>query len=78
MKTEAAGGPFRVMEWLRGTRAWIHEETKGMTPEEERRWSEELIRSDSFLAKLYDCRKPPEALMRASRGTGARHRGADA
>ena len=57
MKTEVAGKPFRVMEWLRETRARIYEETKDMSFEEERRWSEERIRRDPFLAELYDRRK---------------------
>ena len=57
MKTEAVEKSFDVMKWLRETRKRIYEETKDMSFEEERRWSEERIRRDPFLAKLYDRRK---------------------
>ena len=59
MEGDADEMSFDVMEWLRETRARIYEETKGMSFEEKRRWSEERIRRDPFLAELYDRRKVP-------------------
>ena len=59
MKTEAVEKSFDVMKWLRATRRRIYEETKDMSFEEERRWSEDRIRRDPFLAELYDRRTAP-------------------
>lgn len=59
MKSEADKKSFDVMKWLRKTRDRYYEETKDMSFEERRRWSEERIRRDPFLAELYDRRKAP-------------------
>ena len=59
MKTEAVEKSFDVMKWLRATRDRYYEETKDMSFEERRQWSEERIRRDPFLAELYDRRKVP-------------------
>jgi len=59
MKNDAGEKTFDVMQWLRATRGRIYEETKDMSFEEERRWTEKRIRRDPFLAKLYDRRKAP-------------------
>ena len=60
MTSDAKEKSFDVMKWLRATRADIYEETKDMSFEELRRWTEERVRSDPFLAKLCDRRKAPE------------------
>ena len=59
MKSDAGEKSFDVMKWLRATRAEIYEETKDMSFEEERRWTEERIRRDPHLAMLYDRRRVP-------------------
>ena len=60
MTSDAREKSFDVMKWLRATRDDIYEETKDMSFEEERRWTEERIRRDPILAKLYDRRKAPD------------------
>ena len=60
MTSDAREKSFDVMKWLRATRADIYEETKDMSFEELRRWTEERVRRDPFLAKLYDRRKAPK------------------
>lgn len=60
MKSDASEKSFDVMKWLRATRADIYEETKDMSFEEERRWTEERIRRDPHLSMLYDRRRAPE------------------
>ena len=60
MKSDASEKSFDVMKWLRATRADIYEETKDMSFEEERRWTEERIRRDPHLSMLYDRRRVPE------------------
>ena len=62
--SETAPNAFDVMKWLRETRDRIYEETKDMSFEERRRWSEERIRRDPFLAELYDRRKAPQGRRR--------------
>lgn len=57
MTNDADAKSFDVMKWLRETRDRYYEETKDMSFEERRQWSEERIRRDPFLAKLYDRRK---------------------
>ena len=66
MASDAREKSFDVMKWLRATRADIYEETKDMSFEELRRWTEERVRRDPLLAKLYDRRKAPK-------GGGALH-----
>ena len=60
MSSVAGEKPFDVMKWLRETREQIYDETKDMSFEEERRWTEERIRRDPHLAMLYDRRRVPE------------------
>ena len=51
---------FDVMKWSRATRAEIYEETKDMSFEEERRWTEERIGREPHLADaVYDRRRVP-------------------
>ena len=71
MKTEAEKQSFDVMKWLRETRHRIYEETKDMSPEEKRRWSEERIRRDPFLAELYDRRRAPDSERSTVRAAGS-------
>ena len=59
MKSDAGEKSFDVMKWLRATRAEIYEETKDMSFEEERRWTEERIRRDPHLSMLYDRPRAP-------------------
>ena len=61
MKSDTDEKPFDVMKWLRETRDRIYEDTRDMSLEEKRRWSEERIPRDPFLAELYDRRKAPVA-----------------
>ena len=72
MTSEAGERSFDVMKWLRATRADIYEETKDMSFEEERRWTEERIRRDPILAKLFDRRKAPDGGRGAPSVTDAR------
>ena len=45
---------FDVMKWPHATREQVYEETKEMSFEEKRRWTEERIRRDPLQAMLYD------------------------
>ena len=70
MKGDADQKSFDVMKWLRETRDRIYEETKDMTPEEERAWYAQRP-TDPILAKLFDLRKVPGS------GTGCQQGGPD-
>ena len=60
MTREGTPKKFDCVKWTREVRDRIYEETRDMTREERRRWSEARIRSDPLLARLYDRRKAPE------------------
>ncbi len=72
MKSEVGQKPFKVMPWLRETRDRIHEETRDMSFDEKRRWTEERIRRDPFLAALYDRRTTPTGRGAVARAAGGR------
>lgn len=59
MKSRVDQQSFDVMKWLREARDRIYEETKDMTPEEERVWYAQRP-TDPILARLFDRRKAPE------------------
>ena len=71
-KSDAGEKPFDVMKWLRETRNWTYEDTRDMSLEEKRRWSEKRIRRHPFLAELHPRRKAPEGGKAPASATGGR------
>ena len=59
MTSETREKSFDCVKWTRERRNQMYEETKGMSPEERRRWSESRRPMDPLLAELYDGAKPP-------------------
>ena len=74
MKGDADQKSFDVMKWLRETRDRIYEETKDMTPEEEREWYAQRS-TDPILARLFDRRKAPEGKRSPDETVGGRNAG---
>lgn len=62
MRSETGQKSFDVMKWLRETRDRIHEETKDMTFEERRRWSEERRSGDPWLSDWWNGMRTPESV----------------
>lgn len=60
MKRDADEESFDVMKWLHETRARIYEETKDMTFEERRLWSEERRSRDPWLSDWWNSLQKPE------------------
>ena len=76
MTSETRQKSFDCVKWTRERRDRMYEETKNMSPEERRRWSESLRPTDPLLADLYDRAKPP-ASRRHDQGSPAVGRAAD-
>ena len=70
MKTETGEKSFDVMKWLRETRARIYEETKDMTFEERRRWSEDRRSRDPWLSNWWNSMQKPKRADELSQGEG--------
>ena len=70
MKTETGEKSFDVMKWLRETRARIYDETKDMTFEERRRWSEERRSRDPWLSNWWNSMQKPERADELAEGDG--------
>ena len=62
--------PFDAMKWLRETRTRIYEETKDMTFEERRRWSEERRSRDPWLSDWWNSMRKPDPADEPAQGEG--------
>ena len=60
MKTGTNEKSFDAMKWLRETRARIYEETKDMTFEERRRWSEERLSRNPSASDCWNSMRKPQ------------------
>ena len=72
MKNESGEKPFKVMPWLRETRARIHGETRDMSPDEELRYYARHPK-DPFLAELHDRARAKLRRGRARAAVGRSH-----
>ena len=63
MKSNRTEKPFDCVKWTRETRDRINEKLAAMSPEECLEWLNRRP-TDSFLAKLWDRRKPPRSVER--------------
>ena len=70
MKSEGRAKQFDCVKWTREVRDRIYGETRDMTQEERRQWSEARIRTDPILARLYDRRRAPKAGRPSIHGVG--------
>ena len=69
MTSEPREKAFDCVKWTRERRNQMYEETKDMSPDERRRWSESQRPTDPFLAELYDRAKPPTSSRWRDHGT---------
>ncbi len=70
MKSEGRVKQFDCVKWTREVRDRIYGETRDMTREERRQWSEARIRTDPVLARLHDRRRAPKAGRPSIHGGG--------